>query len=133
MLPDRERRIQNLNNPSGRWDALNNVPKIKLGDDTETYISADTNKFIKAKTEAVGFTYTPDGSSVSPGPSLRHSLNHHLVSYGGKAFHPVAATQPSTAVFPYPTFIDSIIDPDSKALTNLIGTLQGLAGLVGLK
>ena len=133
MLPDRERRIQKLNNPSERWDNRSNVPKIKLGDTTDTYIAADTGNFIKAKTEAVGFDYTPNGTVINPGISLRHALEYTRVSYGELSFHPSAGRQPSTAVFPYPTFIPSIVDPDSKVLANLVETLQGLAGLIGLR
>ena len=132
MLPSRERRLQKLNNPRGRWDALGGVPKIKLGDNTQTFIAADTNKFIQAKTEAIGYNYTPMGSSISPGPNLRHSINHQLVSYAGVAFNPVADRQPSTAVFPVQTFVQQFIDPDTKALANLFGALQQLAGVVGL-
>jgi len=132
MLPSREDRLQQLSNTRKKWDALGGVPKIKLGDTTQTFIAADTNKFVQAKTEAVGYIYTPDGTSISPGPSLRHSINHALVSFAGLSFNPVADKQPSTAVFPVQTFVQVVVDPNVKALANTWGLLQGLAGLVGL-
>lgn len=132
MLPDRTKRMQNLNNPRKRWEGLGRVPKIKLGDDTKTFIAADTDRFIQAKTEAVGFVYTPDGASINPGSSLRHNIDAPKVSYNGLGFHIFSTSQPSTAVLPYPTFINQIVDPDSKALANVYNILQSLAGIVGL-
>jgi len=128
MLPNRNRRLQQLGDTEGKWNAEGDIKPgdFKAGHGVEAFVHVGRTR-ANLRTRGAGLTLDAHKTELRPGEALSIPLNFARITFEANSFNPLA-TQASTAVLPIPTFVAALpgLDPDLKVLTGMISTLEAL-------
>lgn len=132
MLPDRTQRLQNLGDVETRWQKRGDTQPgdVKVGDGPDFFLHITDRKTL-LQVLGAALQLTDKGSALQPGGRLSLQVNHALVDFNGLSFNPLA-TEPSTAVLPVPTLVQSspLMDDDLQLLQGVVRTLESLRGVL---
>jgi hypothetical protein len=128
MLPNRNRRLQQLGQTDQKWSAIGGLAPgdYKAGHGVDAFVHVGRDE-AQLRTKGAGLTLDANKTVLRPGQALSIPLNFARVAFETHAFNPLA-NQASTAVLPVPTFVRSLpgLDPDLRMLTGMMMALEAL-------